>query len=531
MLIDGRSVPDGSRIEADLCIVGCGPAGITIARELAPLGIDLVVLESGGPERDPQADQLGAGESVGHPYIPLQTSRARGIGGTSLHWEMRTTGGDEGWLARPLDPIDFEQRPGVDHTGWPFTYADMQPYYLRAQAVAGLGPYRYAFEDFPEDPERPFALPAEVESRLFQRGDTTFSRYRNELAAATRVRVFHGATALDLGLDATGSRISEVRVGTAGPRRFTVVPRRIVLAGGGIENARLLLLSGRERTTGVGNQRDLVGRFFMERLSGRAGVLIPTTPLDLAAYRSHVVAGTRIGGSLSLAPDVIRREGLRNATFWIDSRPRHATSRGVTSLLTLSRIPRRRPVDLAAVPQHVLTVARDLPEVIRTVAETALRRETAQTVVQLGAQAEQAPNPDSRITLGRRFDRFGSPLARLDWRPTDADGDSLRRTVALLDASLRSAGIGRIDHRFGDSATKPLYLGHFHHMGTTRMDQDPAKGVVDAASRVHGVENLFIAGSSVFPTSGFANPTLTVVALSLRLADELKQGPWGDRTP
>ena len=119
MLIDGRTLPDGERLEADVCVIGCGPAGITVARELGAAGMEVTVLESGGPERTRAADALGTGESVGHPYA-MDRSRARGIGGTSLHWEMDTDGGDEGWLARPLDPLDLEARAAIPDSGWPF---------------------------------------------------------------------------------------------------------------------------------------------------------------------------------------------------------------------------------------------------------------------------------------------------------------------------------------------------------------------------------------------------------------------------
>jgi len=143
-------------------------------------------------------------------------------------------------------------------------------------------------------------------------------------------------------------------------------------------------------------------------------------------------------------------------------------------------------------------------------------------------QAEQQPNLDSRITLSHRRDRFGSPLARLDWQPTEGDRRSIERSVELLDAGLRAAGIGHIIHPFGSERPLVTFVGNWHHMGTTRMSSDPAEGVVDATGRVHGVENLYIAGSSTFPTAGFANPTLTIVALAIRLADELRSTPWGD---
>ena len=531
VLIDGRSIPDGERVETDLCIVGCGPAGITVAREVASAGLRVTVLESGGRGRDPSADRQSAGESVGHPYVGMERTRARGIGGTSLHWKLDTPG-DEDWIARPLDPIDFEARPGVDGSGWPVDAATMEPYYRRAHEIGRLGPFAYQPADWPAEPDPPFDLPAsEVVTNVVQRVAHTFAEHEHELATSNAIAVVHNATVLRLASD--GTRVTAAEATSQDGRKFTVVARRFVLATGGIENARLLLLSRRNGDgVGLGNEHDLVGRYFMERLSARAGVLVPARP-DLMSqaglYRSHLVDGTRIQGVLTLAPDVVRREGLRNAMFWVRERPRMITSPGVGSLLSMYRLIRRRPFQPGVVPGHVMRIARDLPDVTRTFLHYALRQpESALEVFQLGVQAEQAPNRDSRVSLGRRRDVHGLPVARLDWRPAEADRESIARSVELLDGSLRHAGVGRVIHKIGSESPRPLFVGNWHHMGTTRMDPDPSRGVVDAACRVHSTANLYVAGSSVFPTSGYANPTLTIVALALRLADELRAGNWGD---
>jgi choline dehydrogenase-like flavoprotein len=531
MLSDLRTV-EPRDLEADVCVVGCGPAGITVATELAARGVGVVVLESGDVGRERAADALGAGESVGYPYVPLARTRARGVGGTSLHWEMETEGGDEGWIARPLDPLDFEARPGVPASGWPFGSGDLARYYERAQQIAGLGPFRYSADDWTADPNPPFELPSEVvATRVFQRGHETFARYAPDLARDDRIRVLTHATSTGFSTDPDGRRVAHASVADRNGRSIRVVARRFVLASGGIENARQLLLSRGVHASGIGNEHDLVGRFFMERLSGRGGVLVPASP-DLIAraglYASHLVDGTRVQGVVGLAPEVVRREGLRNAILWLRASPRATTARGVQSLLTLSRLARRQPRSLAHVPGHVRYVARDLPDVASTILRRALRRPAASTVFQLGIQAEQAPNPDSRVTLGDARDSLGLPVARLDWRPTDDDRESIRRTIELLDDGFGRARLGRIRFNFGDRTPPSLYLGNFHHVGTTRMHADPRHGVVDAIGRVHGVSNLYVAGSSVFPTSGYANPTLTLVALAVRLAEHLADSALGD---
>jgi choline dehydrogenase-like flavoprotein len=191
-------------------------------------------------------------------------------------------------------------------------------------------------------------------------------------------------------------------------------------------------------------------------------------------------------------------------------------------LATLVKARRRRPLP-AELLGHLGNVVTGLGD-LGAVARARLRRsDPARTVLAMRAQAEQAPNPDSRVTLGTRRDRFGLPIVQVDWRPTASDRASIRASQKAVDKALGAAGLGRVEFMLGDEHPPTLMEGNFHHLGATRMHTDPAKGVVDPDCRVHGVRNLYVAGSSVFPTYGCSNPTLTVVALALRLADHLKK--------
>jgi choline dehydrogenase-like flavoprotein len=298
--------------------------------------------------------------------------------------------------------------------------------------------------------------------------------------------------------------------------------RLYVLAAGGIENARVLLLSRRSQPAGLGNAEDLVGRFFMERLTGRIGFIAPPNGDfvgRLALYRQLKLADTSVKAVLCPSADVVRREGLLNCAFYLVPDSRAGCSDGVRAAATLYRAIRRRPLP-AGLAAHAGAALRGLPDVARARAPTGRRPQPE--VVALRVQAEQAPNPESRVSLDEARDSVGLPRARVDWRIGERDRSSIRRVQEILDQELRSRGLGRIEKKLGDENPPSLFLGSFHHMGTTRMHESPKHGVVDQNCRVHGVENLFVAGSSVFPTSGFANPTLTVVALSLRLADHIK---------
>lgn len=524
MLLDGRTLGDGADLTADVCVVGAGPAGLATALELADAGLDVCVLESGGVEAGGDAQSLADGASVGHSYFPLSSTRLRAVGGTSNHWYEL-----EGFRARPLDPIDFERREGIPHTGWPFDRRHLDPWYERAQDVLGLGPYAYELEDWRG---RGGGEVLDLDERVVRTvifqvvpGGNLAERHRARLDDHPRLRLVTHATVLELQTDG-GRLVRRLRVATGDGRRRVVRARAYVLAAGGIENARLLLLSRDRDPAGLGNDHDLVGRFFMEHLGVRVGTLTPAQAGFLRRtgfYREADVGGFAIQGKLSLAPEVLRRERLLNATFFLEHMGASRATPGVRSFVVLRRALRWRPR-----PPRLATYAgamlRGLPHVADTVVReaTPYGRRLPPQVIQLKAMTEQAPNPQSRVTLDPSTDALGQPRVRLDWRPTAFDVESIRRSEEIIDGQLRAAGLGQLRDRL-DEQRPPAHLsGQWHHLGTTRMHDDPRQGVVDADGRLHTADNLYVTGGSVFPTGGYANPTLTVVALALRLADHLR---------
>ena len=274
---------------------------------------------------------------------------------------------------------------------------------------------------------------------------------------------------------------------------------------------------GQPRTaTRLGNDYDLVGRFFMEHLTVPSGVVEPEGPALFGQpllYALREQAGETFRPVLQAQDEIARREALLNVAFILTTRSRAAAAEGVRSLSTLQQGIRLQPR-----PERLAGHARNA---VRDVAHIARARVSGHEVFILGVQAEQAPNPESRIMLGKRRDRHGLRLPVLDWRLSDRDRHSIRRSQELLDEELRLAGIGKVRRLLGDEDPPAVVLGIHHHMGTTRMHADPHRGVVDADCRVHGVRDLYVSGSSVFPTGGWANPTLTIIALAIRLADHL----------
>jgi choline dehydrogenase-like flavoprotein len=522
VLADARELASDHRVEAEVCIVGAGPAGISVARELIGNGADVWLLDSGGRDVERRAQRLNRGQSVGCPIHRPHQSRVRAFGGTSRHW---MSPGDESWAARPLDPVDFEVRPGIPYSGWPFDRAHLDPYYAQAQALCRLGPFDYDPASWADPPPLPLP-PGPVETTVFQHGTASFDGYYQELVRAPNVTLLLHASVVDLAVEDDPGRVDRVEVRREDGSRCFVRPRLVVLAAGGIENPRLLLLSRQGHPRGLGNDRDLVGRFFAERLSARTGYIVPAAP-DLLGHASffavHAAApGVRVQGALRVGDAAQRERQLLNCAFFLLPRNLSMTAEAVRSVATLAKARRRRPLP-AGMAGHLRNVATGLGD-LGVFARDRLRRPgDARSSLALRAQAEQAPNPDSRVTLGTRRDRFGLPMARLDWRPRPSDRASIRASQKVVDRALRATGLGHVELMLGDEDPPALLEGNFHHLGTTRMHPDPANGVVDADCRVHGVRNLYVAGSSVFPTYGCSNPTLTVVALALRLADHLKK--------
>jgi choline dehydrogenase-like flavoprotein len=424
--------------------------------------------------------------------------------------------------------VDFEVRPGIRYSGWPFDRAHLDPYYAHAQALCQLGPFDYdpdRWADSSRTPPLPLP-PGPVETTVFQHGTADFDGYYQDLVRASNVTLLLHASVVDLATGEDPGRVDRVEVRREDGSRCFVRARLVVLAAGGIENPRLLLLSRGTRRAGLGNDRDLVGRFFAERLSARTGYIVPAVP-DLTGpagfYDVHEAPpGVRLQGALRVSDAAQRERQLLNCAFFLATRSQSMTAEAVRSVATLAKARRRRPLPTGMLG-HLRNIATGLGDLGAFARDRLRRPDELRRVLVLRVQAEQAPNPDSRVTLGTARDRFGLPVARVDWRPTSSDRASIRASQEAVDTVLRAAGLGHVELMLGDEHPPALLEGNFHHLGATRMHTDPSLGVVDDDCRVHGIRNVYVAGSSVFPTYGCSNPTLTVVALALRLADHLKK--------
>lgn len=517
MLTEFQEVESSSVLNTDVCIVGGGAAGISIARELIDADFSVLLLESGGMTLDPKIQRLYLGTNTRNDFS-LHATRIRMLGGTTNIWG--------GWCA-PLDPIDFESRGWVPDSGWPISLEDLLPFYHRAQPLFELGAYRYDVADWPSLAEDILTLdPLKLEHKMWQFSPrTAFGRtYEAQLRRADNLKVVLNATVTRIVTDPDETRVVEVKVADLYQRRVTVRASKFVIACGGIETPRLLLDSNEVNPAGVGNRFDVVGRYFMEHPHPDAGGLMLTGgPESLSAYGYRAISGERVATAFGPSPAAQKRHGILNCSIAFNGPLRHGPSEGWDSLMKIARArdAGKWPENLGS---HVAKVLRDLPHVLRE----GYRHDDDGPVkgYQLTARTEVVPNRENRVTLSHERDALDCSRAKLDWNVSQLDRTTVAATMMMLAEELGRMNVARVrinELLLQDDARWSKDLSWFgHHMGATRMHADRRLGVVDADCRVHGISNLFIASSAVFPTCGFANPTLTIVALALRLADHIK---------
>jgi choline dehydrogenase-like flavoprotein/predicted dehydrogenase len=529
-----------SVIQADVCIVGSGPAGLGVASELAGESARVVVLEGGGERREPESQALYELESVGHPWGEGGIERrVRVLGGTSTVWTGRCA---------PFDPIDFRPRPWIPNSGWPLSRRDLDPYLARAGVLLGLGPHRYdegMWERFGVSPPRPPLDPALLRTQLWQYSQTPDGRYVDfardvlpGLLEAPNVTVVLHANVTRVTTRAGARAASGVEARSLGGQSLRVRAPIVVLACGAIENARLLLASNDGRPGGLGNDHDLVGRYLTDHPSPVIGTFEPAQAGPLLERFGHYWLDDERGrhvyyAGLGLSERVQMERGLPNATAYLLSEPRQDAA--VLALRRLGEAVRGIP-DARTFLRDALSVARDPAELARAAVRRTRHRPEIVPVhgLQLLCNPEQIPHRDSRVTLSERRDALGVPRVRVDWRVDPLEREAALAMLELVQRELPRVGLPapRVPAwARGEEDWRPHFGDVAHPMGTTRMAADPSRGVVDSSCAVHGVGGLYVAGGSVFPTAGTANPTLMICALALRLGEHLRERLAARRPP
>lgn len=549
MIVDSVALPANQTLQYDVCVVGSGPAGLTLARELGSAGLRVCVLESGNFEPSEGATRsLSELASEGNFVQVNPDQRNRRFGGNSGFWGVHLNHTTNGVRLIPYLPSDFERREGVPHSGWPFSREYLDPWYARAQLVLGAGPYAYDLKNWvtPETPPLPLGDRLQTAIFMFGNGEMFTQTYRRELELARNITIYTSSNALELETDESGQRIERVQVGTVQGLRFTIEAKMVLLAAGGVENTHLLMLSDKVHKQGLGNQHDVLGRYFMDHPIAEGGHIYPRDRKIFertALYDKRPVNDAHIMGGILLSDELVVKESLLNLTTWLFPRPMWSARED--SMKALRRFARGSSIAAGpkaawgdftsalkgggAVVDGIYNKVTGVPLPFwPNLAEGEWhrkqdRKHRAYGVFEVLHLLEQAPDPDNRLVLTDELDVLGRRKAKLITRWREIDRRGVDKGQQILDEELRAKKLGHFEaHRTPDNDLIWSSLGASHHMGTARMHASPRQGVVDENCKVHGVHNLFVAGSAVFPTGSSLNPTLTICALAARLADHVK---------
>lgn len=509
MHIDARNIENNTQIEGDICIIGAGAAGISIALEWINSPYKVILLEGGGFEFDNNVQKLYKGTSSGQNFPPLNASRLHYFGGTTGHWAG---------FCSPFDEIDFKQRSWVPNSGWPFKREDLDPFYERANKTIQLGPYNYNLEFWQNQLPNMNPLPLNekvIRTKMWQYNQTRYGNiYKENIIKAKNIHLYTYANAVDIQTDTNVKEVNQVIVKNYTGKTHTVKAKNYIMACGAIQNTRLLLASNSQAKNGLGNDNDLVGRYFMEHIEVAVADIYMLKPFatDLYTFNFGI---TKASGELAITPEIQEKEQILNGTssFHLNKDIENEAER-MNSWKNFSEL------------QNNLKKEALLWKQFEEVAKSG--KGNVGKIFQMDIRIEQAPNPNSRLTLGGEKDELGVQRAHMNWDLTQLDKRSIRTIHYLIGKELAASGLGRLKLRphFEDASdtTFPENThGGNHHIGTTRMDEDPKKGVVNTNCQLHGIHNLYVAGSACFPTAGSPNPTLTIVALSLRLSDFIKE--------
>ena len=473
MFVDATSFGADHTEHSEVCIFGSGPAGMTLAYRLASQGTRVLLIEAGGMDYEDWSQDLYRGKVIGDTYYDLSDARLRMFGGSSNHWGGRCI---------PLDAHDFEAHPHFENTGWPITGKDLEPY---LQAACDIVEIPNTFTDSNFTPR--------IRKTMFQYSPPVLfgEKYLEFCADSPNIRTCLETALTDL--QPEGQVISQARVTTRGGESWTIKADTFVMCLGGIENSRMLLWMDANNNHALNGNRDVLGSYWMEHPQAYLGdVLIDAPGQDFFSEGEATFA-------LSRAAQF--EAGILNAGLELSEAAYGRTKGMIADLLCVA--PALGTRMMHGIGKSLVCGAR------------------------LQSHWEQAPVRSNRVQLGAELDAFGIPQTELYWQRSTEDRTTIVETVRIFAEELANHDLGRAHLakwvREGAPIPNDVLIAGWHHMGGTRMSDDPARGVVDKNLKVHGLGNLYIGGSSVFPSGGYANPTLTIIQMSLRLAEHLGQ--------
>lgn len=537
MIVDGSTLPSGFETEHDLCVVGSGIAGMLLVMELAQAYRDICIIESGAWKPDDATQSLYALNSIGYPIRKHYQSRIRYFGGSCNIWAGR---------AMLYNESDLMPRPWLGSVSWPIDYAELDRYYASAAGYLNLPSYEklkpMTWQSRLSDFELSLFHSGNFKTNisLFAKAPARFgykTKYFKKVRNSAKITLYIKSNVVNLRLSDSLSHVACIDVACLGGVRYTIKPKKIVLACGGLENTRILMASDKQMSGGIGNQNGLLGRYYMDHPRAVFGRVKLTKKIKLDHLLGIPVTGGKMQLGIALSDKIQAREALLNNYLTLEPCYSIGNMKLYESFVKLmKRLLRKgysgkrfdfKNQEMAEVPEmiYLLTPKELLPHFMyytyyrySRIVKNVFTNLTHLSIVNY---SEQEPNIASRVYLDSEKDSLGMPRLVLDWKVSDRSLRSSLRLMHLLDEHFRRYEEGHIEQDLAEIKELP-FTDASHHLGTTRMSANAKTGVVDANCKVHGVDNLYIAGSSVFPTAGHANPTLTIAAMSLRLADYLK---------
>lgn len=553
MFIDAQTLEDETTFSSDIAVVGAGPAGIVLALELAKAGYEVALIESGSLQFSAKTQNLGEASHFDPQFhAPMSECTRRQVGGTSTIW---------GGRCLPYDPVDFDRRSYIPNSDWPIGYEEIAGYFQRACDYFLCGKSEFQIENIPNIKQKSIVpgLPdAEVLTSTLERWSlpTNFGKeYFNALKQSQKIKLLYNLTCTEIDTNEQGTQVELLNAKTLGGKTIRVKSQKYVLAGGALNTTRLLLASDRRHPGGIGNHSGLLGKFYMGHLSGDIAVIHFTTPpQDTVFGFDRDPEKIYLRRRFSFTREFLHEQQLPNIVAWLGA-PKFGDPAHQNGVLSSAYLALNMPVlrnyltstamrkaaigeeDRGIDRAHVMNVLKDFKQAITFVPRFGYGRYIAKRKIPalfvysaaneypLHYHSEQVPNPNSTVNLSDDRDELGMRRLNINLQFAQQDIDSVVKAHSYWDRYLRKHECGYLKYVTDDlEASVWTQAGDgFHQVGTTRMSEHPNTGVVGTNCNIHGVDNLFVASSSIFVTSGQANSTFTIVSFALRLADHLKK--------
>ncbi|HXC45506.1 MAG TPA: GMC oxidoreductase [Solirubrobacteraceae bacterium] len=553
MYLEGTQLSSEEQLEADVAIVGAGPAGIVLGLELAEAGRRVLLIDSGGHSFDPETQQLGETAGRDFYHAPASLTTRRQIGGASNLWAGRCV---------PFDPIDFQPRRIAGYARWPVAYEELREYFARACAWLMCGEAVFDAEDIRALAGRsliPGWPGGDIRATALERWSlpTNFRHsYHSRLKLSPLITVATKLTCTEILCNPSGDGVRHLICQTLSRKRVLIRASDYVLACGGLESTRLLFASNRTHSDGIGNHSGHLGRWYMAHVESRiANVHFRTPPRETLYDYERDHAGVYVRRRFTFAPEFCIDRDLPNAVMWLNNpelaEPSHHS--GVLSFIYLILTSALGPHliseairlgQVGAEPpksrrEHVANVIRELGPTLSFALDFGYQRflkrgrrppgvfvRNPANIYPLKYHGEHLPHYHSRVVPAQERDALGMPRLRTELRFEDSDFEGAIRAHRHFDSYLREHKLGHLEFVGEDpnSTIRRQVFGGYHQAGTTRMAAEPSEGVLDPNLAVHGFDDLFVASSSAFVTSSQANTTFMIVVFALRLADHLRRG-------